>query len=457
MTPVKMLTEGKPPSLTMADPPEELSPEEENSFNEEEDANDTCRLADLLFSYNLRTDFVPHAGEAANDRPFSPYGLGELKKGIWKKGKNKLHHFIGPNPRENRKCSPYVGLKNLGATCYMNTYLQCLFMNLDFRRALLDVYQYMMRPCTTTTSSSTHTFLPVKERASMTTQAEKKDRSEVSPAFSQPSLLSPTLSLPLCPQKDASEQQFETQGESLHERMGSADKEGLLSHKDIKREIHGSLKSQESLKRGVASTPDILKELVNCFGLMQEGQSASIDPRRLAEHLSNDLHNPEDATEFCYHLLNTLEEQLGGSSSQMNFIPSIFQGHTRQVLQCGMCHHVGGREEAFYQLSCHAKTVHDVSDDEGSLNGMADRKFKEKENRTGDGPSSGVDRRSHSRSKSSKYDGNSKNKREKWKLEDILKDYFGTERLAGEYRYACPVCNEKQDGTKRVALTSLPP
>ncbi|XP_048823310.1 ubiquitin carboxyl-terminal hydrolase 48 isoform X5 [Lagopus muta] len=48
---------------------------------------------------------------------------------------NSFHNIDDPNC-ERRKEDAFVGLKNLGATCYVNTFLQMWFLNLEFRQAL---------------------------------------------------------------------------------------------------------------------------------------------------------------------------------------------------------------------------------------------------------------------------------------------------------------------------------
>lgn len=100
-------------------------------------------LANILFAYNLRVALNPPEDRQIPGNPFSLFGVGEKgskRVGIWKKTPD-MYSLLGlqaaPDPFV-RRCR-YVGLRNLGATCYMNSYLQTLYMNPDFRYKLFAV------------------------------------------------------------------------------------------------------------------------------------------------------------------------------------------------------------------------------------------------------------------------------------------------------------------------------
>ncbi|KAG7396277.1 cms1 ribosomal small subunit [Phytophthora boehmeriae] len=110
------------------------------------------RLADPYLLQTPPCRFSDHhrkKGKASNvlrncaDNPNCLYGLGEHQKGVWQANK-LIHRVFGDDPRERRRglaksgAKMPCGLRNLGATCYLNSMLQCLFVNLPFRRAVYE-------------------------------------------------------------------------------------------------------------------------------------------------------------------------------------------------------------------------------------------------------------------------------------------------------------------------------
>ncbi|KAJ4845848.1 Ubiquitin carboxyl-terminal hydrolase 26 [Turnera subulata] len=65
---------------------------------------------------------------------------GSRKSGLWQK-MSEIVQALGPDPATDLRSSSDspAGLTNLGATCYANSILQCLYMNFSFREALFAV------------------------------------------------------------------------------------------------------------------------------------------------------------------------------------------------------------------------------------------------------------------------------------------------------------------------------
>lgn len=71
---------------------------------------------------------------------------GARKTGLWQKMPDIIHS-LGPNPCKDLRPSidTPAGLTNLGATCYANSILQCLYMNTSFRAGIFSVESDLLK------------------------------------------------------------------------------------------------------------------------------------------------------------------------------------------------------------------------------------------------------------------------------------------------------------------------
>ena len=90
---------------------------------------DSITLEHIKIAYRLN---LPHCtpGGCSRNCKGNPYCLNGLGEKVWFGDiEDKTWHDVEDPEEERRKPSAFVGLKNLGATCYVNTFLQLWFMN----------------------------------------------------------------------------------------------------------------------------------------------------------------------------------------------------------------------------------------------------------------------------------------------------------------------------------------
>ena len=108
--------------------------------------NKTIQLRWSELSHAYKLDYVPCSTVPSAVKPncknnlYCIHGLGYRKQCIWN-DKYVLPHYyaigLNNNTTQRNVNTEYVGLVNLGATCYMNVLFQTLFMNKQFRQKLL--------------------------------------------------------------------------------------------------------------------------------------------------------------------------------------------------------------------------------------------------------------------------------------------------------------------------------
>ncbi|XVE71413.1 hypothetical protein DITRI_Ditri10aG0148300 [Diplodiscus trichospermus] len=100
---------------------------------------------DINQLYNITKPVCQGCRVNTKDNPNCFCGLipppnGSRKTGLWQKISD-IVQALGPDPCKDLRASAYspAGLTNLGATCYANSILQCLYMNKSFRQGVFSV------------------------------------------------------------------------------------------------------------------------------------------------------------------------------------------------------------------------------------------------------------------------------------------------------------------------------
>lgn len=100
----------------------------------------TIEHVKYAYHLNLQPCGVATCKRNCRGNPFCLNGIGE-RMWLCQIDERKWHDIEDPN-HERRSLNSFAGLKNLGATCYVNTFLQLWFHNPEVRRA---VYQWRCR------------------------------------------------------------------------------------------------------------------------------------------------------------------------------------------------------------------------------------------------------------------------------------------------------------------------
>ncbi|MQL86936.1 hypothetical protein Taro_019486 [Colocasia esculenta] len=102
--------------------------------------NDICQL------YQISKPACQGCRVNSRDSPncfcgFIPPSSGTRKSGLWQKVSDLISSLLGADPCEDHRVPTErpAGLTNVGATCYANSILQCLYMNVSFRAGIFSV------------------------------------------------------------------------------------------------------------------------------------------------------------------------------------------------------------------------------------------------------------------------------------------------------------------------------
>ncbi|XP_066296136.1 ubiquitin carboxyl-terminal hydrolase 48-like [Branchiostoma lanceolatum] len=278
-------------------------------------------------AYRIRLKACPRDGRRnCKNNPNCLVGLGE-SQWLGEIDDEAFQEIEDPN-NERRAEGSFVGLKNLGATCYVNTFLQVWFQNQEFRSAM---YQYL------------EPDLP------------KGGRRTRSPPRS-PKKTSPVKSSPPSPRK----QTGSAQGEDVVSSttgcpQGSPKKDG--SPPTSPKKPPPDMENDEDLM-----PTTVCGHLQFIFALLQNSSRRYIDPSAFIQSLGLDTALQQDAQEFSKLLMSLLEDSTRYQPNPwVRDIMQQFRGQYAYVTRCNRCFQASSRPSQFYELDLNIQGHADLS------------------------------------------------------------------------------------------------
>ncbi|PPS96926.1 Ubiquitin-specific peptidase, partial [Cryptosporidium hominis] len=385
-----------------------------------------------IWRKNILKDWFGLEGENKSSYGFDSQGMRFLtQSGSTKHFGNVFTNQDGSGGEKVQKYV-YSGIKNLGATCYMGSYLQYLFMNLDFRSTFLRVDCSQIAGLRNMGGSQSSVGSLSRSGGARSMEGES----------SLSSMILPNI---------------------IDSNMSN----------DTEKEETGEKFSPPS-PTPPPSSFDVIIELQKIFRQMETGRISVVNPIGFVKTLGISTENQEDATEFAVLLLSLLEAKLQSLSKLSNkemskslnkdaskFIPDLFRGTLSYTIECVSCKNKTSIEDHFYELRLQLliNRMEEKGDSEDTNSIETGKKESDSVNVQGSAEDGEEKIRQRSREKDFNqkkvFSGYSMNST--LKLEHAFDNFFKQELLTDENQYMCEKCQHKTDAIKRCLIDRLPP
>ncbi|CAB3992846.1 Ubiquitin carboxyl-terminal hydrolase 48, partial [Paramuricea clavata] len=343
-------------------------------------------------------------GEKGNHRKnckFNPNCLAVLGEKFWMKElKDDIWCDNVEDPDEQkREEGSFVGLKNLGATCYVNTLVQVWFHNEEFRSAL-------------------YSWVPLDGEPPSPEKDLPHENMEIEQDQCQLSHLGVTVNdKDDCTEQSESKENNEKQ-ESEQSVSQSCDQSDLDSEKiSVSKPENEKHENTESKKSLIVCPPiplckpwadskepkSFCRHLQLLLAQLQYTSRRFVDPAPFVGSLGLDIEQQQDAQEFSKLFMSLLEDTLSQQPNPVikNIVQQQFGGSYVYITRCSKCGKQSQRSSTFYELDLNIQ---------GNTN-----------------------------------------------LSQCIKEFLKEEDLHGDNQYHCSFCMSKQDATRYIKLQELPP